>query len=92
MNFCPSKISTYALHYTVYVLKFVTQSSVMCVIIFCTFYGNFSLPLQIHVLEDGSVQVYSRNSENNTTKYPDIIARMPKVCTTTYIVCAVGMF
>ncbi|XP_065899199.1 DNA ligase 1-like isoform X2 [Dysidea avara] len=34
---------------------------------------------QIHVLEDGSVQVYSRNSENNTSKYPDIIARMPKV-------------
>ena len=36
---------------------------------------------QIHVLEDGSVQVYSRNSENNTSKYPDIIARMPKVHT-----------
>lgn len=28
---------------------------------------------QIHILEDGSVRIYSRNSENNTSKYPDII-------------------
>ncbi|XP_064631815.1 DNA ligase 1-like [Lineus longissimus] len=34
---------------------------------------------QIHVLEDGTVNIYSRNSENNTSKYPDIIARMPSV-------------
>ncbi|CAI8024697.1 DNA ligase 1 [Geodia barretti] len=34
---------------------------------------------QIHVLEGGEVRVYSRNSENNTSKYPDIISRMPKV-------------
>ena len=34
---------------------------------------------QIHVLEGGETRVYSRNSENNTSKYPDIIARMPKV-------------
>ena len=34
---------------------------------------------QIHVLEDGKVRIYSRNSEDNTTKYPDIIARMPNV-------------
>ncbi|VDI27175.1 DNA ligase 1 [Mytilus galloprovincialis] len=34
---------------------------------------------QIHILEDGKVHIYSRNSENNTTKYPDIIARIPKV-------------
>ena len=33
---------------------------------------------QIHVLEGGEIRVYSRNSENNTSKYPDIIARMPK--------------
>jgi len=31
---------------------------------------------QIHLLEDGSVRIYSRNSEDNTSKYPDIIARM----------------
>ena len=34
---------------------------------------------QIHVLEGGETRVYSRNSENNTSKYPDIIARMSKV-------------
>lgn len=34
---------------------------------------------QIHILEDGKIHIYSRNSENNTTKYPDIIARIPKV-------------
>jgi DNA ligase-1 len=31
------------------------------------------------ILEDGKIHIYSRNSENNTTKYPDIIARIPKV-------------
>lgn len=31
------------------------------------------------MLEDDSVQVYSRNQENNTSKYPDIIARIPNV-------------
>ena len=29
------------------------------------------------MLEDGQVMVYSRNSENLSEKYPDIIARMP---------------
>ncbi|XP_037094407.1 DNA ligase 1-like [Pollicipes pollicipes] len=36
---------------------------------------------QIHLLEDGSIHVYSRNQEDNTTKYPDIIARF-KACLT----------
>ncbi|XP_031625448.1 DNA ligase 1 isoform X2 [Contarinia nasturtii] len=31
---------------------------------------------QIHIAEDGTVSIYSRNQENNTTKYPDIIARI----------------
>ncbi|XP_062537844.1 DNA ligase 1 isoform X2 [Armigeres subalbatus] len=31
---------------------------------------------QIHLLEDGSVNIYSRNQENNTSKYPDVIARL----------------
>ncbi|EJY57894.1 AAEL017566-PA [Aedes aegypti] len=31
---------------------------------------------QIHLLEDGTVNIYSRNQENNTSKYPDIIARL----------------
>ncbi|VEL20612.1 unnamed protein product [Protopolystoma xenopodis] len=29
--------------------------------------------LQIHVLPDGSIRVYSRNQENNTSKFPDIV-------------------
>eukprot|EP01137_Pigoraptor_chileana_P008303 Opistho-2@54941 len=34
---------------------------------------------QVHLTENGGVMIYSRNSENNTTKYPDIVARIPKV-------------
>ncbi|NXE57435.1 DNLI1 ligase, partial [Casuarius casuarius] len=33
---------------------------------------------QIHILEDGAVCIYSRNQENNTSKYPDIVTRIPK--------------
>ena len=31
---------------------------------------------QIHMLEDGTMNVYSRNSENNTAKYPDVMRNM----------------
>uniref|UniRef100_A0A8C3FGW5 DNA ligase n=1 Tax=Chrysemys picta bellii TaxID=8478 RepID=A0A8C3FGW5_CHRPI len=34
---------------------------------------------QIHILENGDVHIYSRNQEDNTSKYPDIISRIPKV-------------
>lgn len=34
---------------------------------------------QIHVLKDGTVKIYSRNSEDNTEKYPDIVALFPEV-------------
>ncbi|XP_029636363.1 DNA ligase 1 isoform X1 [Octopus sinensis] len=33
---------------------------------------------QIHMKEDGKVEIYSRNSEDNTTKYPDVIQRISK--------------
>ena len=33
---------------------------------------------QIHMMADGSVHVFSRNSEDNSTKYPDIAALMPR--------------
>ncbi|XP_014294490.1 DNA ligase 1 [Halyomorpha halys] len=31
---------------------------------------------QIHLSEDGKISIYSRNQENNTSKYPDIISRL----------------
>lgn len=31
---------------------------------------------QIHLLEDGKVLIFSRNQENNTSKYPDVTSRI----------------
>jgi len=33
---------------------------------------------QIHYFDDGKIQIYSRNLENHTPKYPDIIDRLPR--------------
>ncbi|KAF9085425.1 hypothetical protein BGX23_009674 [Mortierella sp. AD031] len=33
---------------------------------------------QIHKLEDGTMRIYSRNSENMSTKYPDVMERLGK--------------
>lgn len=30
---------------------------------------------QVHLLEDGTVKLFSRNQEDHTTKYPDIVNR-----------------
>ncbi|KAI8927194.1 ATP-dependent DNA ligase [Entophlyctis helioformis] len=40
---------------------------------------------QIHKLEDGSVVVYSRNSENLSGKYPDLIERIPNEGVTSFV-------
>ncbi|RKO83497.1 ATP dependent DNA ligase domain-containing protein, partial [Blyttiomyces helicus] len=34
---------------------------------------------QIHLLESGDVKIYSRNSEDLSVKYPDIMQRLPKI-------------
>jgi DNA ligase-1 len=31
---------------------------------------------QVHMVKGGSVHIFSRNSEDNTSKYPDVVARM----------------
>lgn len=46
---------------------------------FCCEYKYDGERAQVHLLANGEVHIYSRNSENNTSKYPDIIARMPTV-------------
>ncbi|WCJ41592.1 DNA ligase 1 [Euphorbia peplus] len=34
---------------------------------------------QIHYLENGSVEIYSRNTERNTSKYPDVVAAIMRL-------------
>ena len=44
------------------------------------------------MLENGEIHIYSRNQENNTSKYPDIIARMPKVRESGFVCLFICLF
>lgn len=35
--------------------------------------------LQVHMLENGTVGVFSRNSEDMSKKYPDLVEQLPNV-------------
>jgi DNA ligase-1 len=35
--------------------------------------------VQVHKLEDGTVGVFSRNSEDMSKKYPDLVEQLPRV-------------
>lgn len=52
----------------------------LCCINFACKLSSAVLVYQIHILEGGEIRIYSRNSEDNTSKYPDIIVRLPSVC------------
>ncbi|KPV73055.1 uncharacterized protein RHOBADRAFT_38714 [Rhodotorula graminis WP1] len=46
---------------------------------------------QIHFLEDGSVRVFSRNSEDMTVKYPEFVTQLPRAIksnTTSFVIDA----
>lgn len=34
---------------------------------------------QIHYLENGSVEIYSRNAERNTGKFPDVVGEVSRL-------------
>lgn len=35
---------------------------------------------KVHMLPDGTVSVFSRNSEDMSKKYPDLVEQLPRVC------------
>lgn len=39
---------------------------------------------QVHRLEDGTMKIYSRNAENLTPKYPDLVAKLPNALSEQY--------
>lgn len=43
-------------------------------------YLSVYLSVQIHYLDDGSVEIYSRNAERYTGKFPDVVALISRYC------------
>ena len=43
---------------------------------------------QVHLLDNGEIAVFSRNSENMSAKYPDLVEQVPRVSTLT---CRIGL-
>ncbi|KAJ1305103.1 hypothetical protein OPQ81_000142 [Rhizoctonia solani] len=43
---------------------------------------------QVHKLEDGTVSVFSRNSEDMSKKYPDLVEQLPKETTKSFVLDA----
>lgn len=41
--------------------------------------------MQIHFMEDGSVEIYSRNAERNTGKFPDVVAALSRYFLAKYL-------
>ena len=35
--------------------------------------------IQVHLMEDGKIAVFSRNSEDMSKKYPDLMEQIPRV-------------
>ena len=41
---------------------------------------------QVHKLDDGTVAVFSRNSEDMSKKYPDLVDQLPKVSVILFVI------
>ena len=44
---------------------------------------------QVHLLEDGSVKIFSRNSEDNTNKYPDLLEHIMRAKQSSVTSCVI---
>ena len=40
----------------------------------------FLIIIQVHKMENGKIAVFSRNSEDMSVKYPDLMEQLPHVC------------
>lgn len=49
----------------------------LCSVIFVLWH-KFTCLMQIHYMENGSVEIYSRNAERNTGKFPDVVVAISR--------------